>query len=1821
MASVKRKAVTEDRPSKKAKSAEVKDEKKPKESREKKGQKSREDEAGEKRPTANSILQQEDRAFPRGGGSILTPLEHKQIKAQAERDVLLEQEQEEGEAAAADKDEPALFTEGATAGKKKKRKDGRKGFGDIKVEGSGVKIQGLSYKSLVVGSTVLGRVTAITGQDVALALPNNLTGYAPIVAVSDSLSKRIQRLLDEDSKQQDSDADQEDVDLKTLFFIGQWVRAVVTSTGTDPTEKGGKSKRHIELSLDPGHVNGGLSEDNFVPNSTIQASVRSVEDHGIIMDLGLPDASVRGFISKKDLGAAYNLTQLEEGQVMLCLVTGKGSNGKVLKLCPDPNKFSVTIPGNVKLPIVSEAPTVDAFQPGTAVEILVTESGSRGLVGKVMGMLDVTADVIHSKAFDEEDMIKKYKIGSKTKARIIYGLPQDDGARRVGISILDHALTFIPPPVKLAENSTAKNKTQSAELNQILALSAIVENAKVTRVSADRGIYLALPGTSTKDQPLVAFAHISQISDNRIDSISASGPYKVDSVHRARIISYNPIDNIYYVSMKKSILEQTFLRLEDLTIGEVVKGTVTKLILGGPKGVGGVLIKLSDSITGLVPEMHLSDAHLSHPERKFREGLSIKARILSVNIDKRQVRLTLKKTLVEADGAAPVWTSYNDLKPGMESQGTIINLLSNGAAVQFYGEIRAWLPVAEMSDTFIEAPDKHFRLGQTVTVKIVSVNPETREMKVTCKDSADFSSEQQQAWDATAGGAVVNGTVTSKTADSVLVDLDNDLKGVVRIGHLVDGSAAKGESALKRIRVGQTLTNLVVLDTLDRSQVVLLSNKPGFLADAQAGILIRSFDDAQEGRKVHGFVRNITPDAVYVEFASGTVGLLPKSHIASELVAETDFGMRKDQTLNLWVSGRDNLRQQFLLSMRAVSAATTKAVKSTKIAETHSAGNPTDTSVTTVADFSLGKVTKACVVSVKATQVNVRLADNVQGRIDVSEVFDSWEEISNKAVPLSKFKQGDLIDVKILGIHDARNHRFLPISHRQGKVPVFELSAKRTRIETGDESLLSFDTVKQGQSCLAFLNNHAENCVWVNLSPNVRGRVALMDLSDDVGQLQNVENRFRTGCALRVKVKAIDIAANKLDLSARQIDGSSGPLKLKDLTPGMVLPARVTKVSERSVLVEISNNLAGPVSLVELSDDYDQASTSQYSKNDIVRVCVLGVDLPNKRAFLSLRPSKVLSSSLPVKDPQITDVSQLKAGDIVRGFVKQVAEKGVFVALGARADALVRISDLSDQYIKDWQSIFEIDQLVKGRVLSVDTVSKQVQLSLKKSHVDKNYTPPLSINDLAAGMIVTGKVRKVEDFGAFIDIDNTMPRLSGLCHRSEVAAKPVEDVRTLYSAGDVVKAKLLDVNVDKRKISLGLKASYFTNVEEEDDQSEDSDVEMEDGGVDVDEEDSVQESDADGGVDLENVQDMEDSEDDADTMDIEAEPVSKRSGGLRTGGFDWTGDSIHANDNGAVSESEHEASSSKKRKRNKPAIKVDMTGSLDQDGPKSVSDFERQLLGQPNNSDLWIRYMSFQVQLGEIQKARDIAERALRTIHIREGEEKLNIWLAWLRLEVNYSDDDQVDEIFKQACQVQDTLEIHEKMASIYIDHGKNDKAEQVFEKMVGNKAFRASPDVWMNYATFLMRTVNEPVKARALLAKALQSVASREHRQLTANFAGLEFRSENGDAERGRTIFEGLTDEWPKWTSGWDMWLNIEKSRIASAQGAEAKKEAVEKTRALFGRIATQKMKNRRAKMIFKQWLAFEEQEGNEKHIATVKQVAEDYVEKLKTRGGDEEL
>ncbi|KAF6222079.1 hypothetical protein HO133_001165 [Letharia lupina] len=1760
-------------------------------------------------PQKLSILREEEPAFPRGGASILTPLEHKRIQIQAKQDVLFEQStgkkaaRNEFEDEENDEDMPDQLsgpTEKSKSKSKSKPRD-NKGKKNGGVEKAALRIEGLSYKRLVPGSLVLGQISQINRYDVALNLPNNLTGYVSLTSISDKLTKRIEALAADEENADEQDADTK-VDLKSLFSVGQYLRAYVISTQKEAAT-GAKGKRHIELSINPREANSGLNKADYVTNSMVQASVLSVEDHGLIMDLGTGDVGFRGFMSSKELGPNIDISSIEEGSVYLCLITGKSSTGSIIKLSADPHKIGNIKKGN----FLTSAPTVDSFLPGTAVDVLVSETAPSGIAGKVMGLLNVTADLIHSgAAASGKDLEKKYPPGSKIKGRIICTFPTAE-EKKLGISLQDHIVYWRP------KTTTTASVTEKPLPTEMLPISSTVDEAKVVKVEQGTGLLVDVGVKGVR-----GFVHISRISDGKIETLAEStGAYKLGSVHKARIIGYNSLDGLFIVSMEPKVISQAFLRMEDIKVGQVVKGTVEKMLVN-ETGVNGVIVRIAEGITGLVPEVHLADIRLQHPEKKFKEGSSVTARVLSTMPEKRQIRLTLKKTLVNSD--AKIWTSYEDLKPGLQAPGTLVNILPSGAVVQFYGSVRGFLPVSEMSESFIQDPKQHFRTGQVVNVHIVTVDSSDERMIVSCKDPSAFGAAQQEAFKSLKPGETAVGNVTEKTSEEIIVTLEPaGLKAILPIEHLADGSAQKCHSLAKRIRVGQILKELMILSKQEAKHLIRLTSKPSLIKVSKEDKLMKAFEDVVEGSEVRGFVQNITPTGVFVQFASDLTGLLLKQHLPDEAALLPNFGMRRNQSISPRILSVDHRQRRFLLTMKALPGLEQSESKKAAAANSFdmNLSNPVDEVSTSVEDFTLGKLTKAKIVSIKETQINVQLADAVQGRIDVSEVFDSCEEINDRKSPLKKFHTKQILPVRILGMHDSRNHRFLPITHR-GKAPVFELTAKSSNQSSTNLDILTIDKVEAGSSWLVFVNNVADDCLWVNLSPNVRGRIRAIDVSDDVSQLNDLSKNFPIGSVLRAKVLKVDVENNRLDLSARS-DGSSASLTLKNLSKSMVLPGRITKVTERQVMVQLSESLSAPVHLVDLADDYSKADPTAYEKNQTVRVWIKAIDVPNKKITLSARPSKVLSSSLPVKDPDIGSISQLKVNDIRRGFVKNVADNGIFVSLASNVTAFIRISDLSDAFLKDWKSDFEIDQLVEGKIIAVDSLLNHVQMSLKKSQLDKDYKPPLAFSDMKLGQVITGKVRKVEDFGVFVVVDDSA-NVSGLCHRTKMSDRPGANPNKLYEEGDTVQAKVLNINKEKKQISFGLKASYFGKQFRDKDAAmnasspEDSDIgDASDSNGFMGEADrkglgallgAHEDQSSDDEFNMDDVQDIDDNlgmdDGGVDLPQEESRAPSTANGlqGLSTGGFDWTGGMSAADNRDAQSETDAEPSQFKKKKRRKAEIKIDKTGDLDANGPQSIADFERLLLGQPNSSVLWLSYMAFQLQLSEVNKAREIAERALKTINIREETEKMNIWIGLLNLENTYGTDESLADIFKRACQYNDSQEIHERLISIYIQSGHDSKADDLFQTTI--KKHGKSPDLYINYANFLMTTLAAPDRARALLPRAMQSLPSHTHLALTSKFAQVEFTSSNGDPERGRTLFETLLAQWPKRLDLWNVLLDL-----------EIKQRDKEVIRRLFERVTGSgpSLKARPAKFFFKKWLEYEGKEGDSKSQERVKALAADYV------------
>jgi rRNA biogenesis protein RRP5 len=154
------------------------------------------------------------------------------------------------------------------------------------------------------------------------------------------------------------------------------------------------------------------------------------------------------------------------------------------------------------------------------------------------------------------------------------------------------------------------------------------------------------------------------------------------------------------------------------------------------------------------------------------------------------------------------------------------------------------------------------------------------------------------------------------------------------------------------------------------------------------------------------------------------------------------------------------------------------------------------------------------------------------------------------------------------------------------------------------------------------------------------------------------------------------------------------------------------------------------------------------------------------------------------------------------------------------------------------------------------------------------------------------------------------------------------------------------------------------------------------------------------------------------------------------GGFHWSGNSHSDEENVADSSSSEDddnmSTKPTKKKRKRKQIEQDLTADLHTKQPESNTDFERLLLGSPNSSYLWIQYMSFQLPLSEVDKAREIARRAIKTINFREEQERLNVWIALLNLENVYGTNETLEAVFKEATKANDSKPVHLRLASIF---------------------------------------------------------------------------------------------------------------------------------------------------------------------------------------------
>ncbi len=291
----------------------------------------------------------------------------------------------------------------------------------------------------------------------------------------------------------------------------------------------------------------------------------------------------------------------------------------------------------------------------------------------------------------------------------------------------------------------------------------------------------------------------------------------------------------------------------------------------------------------------------------------------------------------------------------------------------------------------------------------------------------------------------------------------------------------------------------------------------------------------------------------------------------------------------------------------------------------------------------------------------------------------------------------------------------------------------------------------------------------------------------------------KPGDTMEVKVLKVNDSEGQVLLTYKRLAADRGNKRIEEAYENReVLTAKVTQVLDGGLSVVVDEvRIFIPASLV--SDTYEKDLT-KYAGQEIQ--FVISEYNPKRRRYIGDRKQLILEEKAELQKKLFETI---KIGDTVEGTVKNVTDFGAFIDLGG-CDGLLHISEMSWGRVENPKKVFKVGDVVK--VLIKDISGTKIALSLKFE--DQNPWKNAA-DKYAVGSVVTGKVARMTDFGAFIELE---PGIDALLHVSQISKEHIDKPSDVLKGGEEVTAKVVDFNEADKKISLSIKAMYAEPKEE-----------------------------------------------------------------------------------------------------------------------------------------------------------------------------------------------------------------------------------------------------------------------------------------------------------------------------------------------------------------------------------------------------------------------
>jgi small subunit ribosomal protein S1 len=335
----------------------------------------------------------------------------------------------------------------------------------------------------------------------------------------------------------------------------------------------------------------------------------------------------------------------------------------------------------------------------------------------------------------------------------------------------------------------------------------------------------------------------------------------------------------------------------------------------------------------------------------------------------------------------------------------------------------------------------------------------------------------------------------------------------------------------------------------------------------------------------------------------------------------------------------------------------------------------------------------------------------------------------------------------------------------------------------------TFPTINEGEVVHGTVVRVDKDEVLVDIGYKSEGVIPVSELS--IRRSVNPEDEVGIGEEIDALVLTKEDAEGRLILSKKRarFELAWKTIEQKAET-GEAIDGRVIEVVKGGLILDLGVRGFLPASLVDIRrvQDLDEFL------GQTLRCKVIELNRSRNNVVLSRRA--VLEDERKEQRQQILD--RLQPGDVVEGQISNIVDFGAFVDLDGM-DGLIHISEISWSHVNHPSEVLEIGQTVKVKVLDIDRERQRISLGLKQTQSDPWQQV---LDQYSEGDVVEGKVTKVVTFGAFVEI---MPGVEGLVHISELAQHHVENPREVVSQGDSVQAKIIEVDPDRRRLSLSLK--------------------------------------------------------------------------------------------------------------------------------------------------------------------------------------------------------------------------------------------------------------------------------------------------------------------------------------------------------------------------------------------------------------------------------